>query len=64
MIANNGQEAVNQWMSVERGHYAIAIFDHVSADKDISSLMTVMNMCFCEFHSNQGSVCFQLVVFL
>ncbi|KAF9096667.1 hypothetical protein BGX23_010727 [Mortierella sp. AD031] len=28
MIANNGQEAVNQWLSVERGHYAIAIFDH------------------------------------
>jgi hypothetical protein len=30
MIANNGQEAVNQWLSVERGHYTIAIFDHVS----------------------------------
>ncbi|KAG0071328.1 hypothetical protein BGZ89_010955 [Linnemannia elongata] len=28
MIANNGQEAVNQWLSVERGHYTIAIFDH------------------------------------
>lgn len=29
MIANNGQEAVDQWLSVERGHYTIAIFDHV-----------------------------------
>ncbi|KAF8930598.1 hypothetical protein BGZ58_008153, partial [Dissophora ornata] len=28
MIANNGQEAVSQWLSVERGHYTIAIFDH------------------------------------
>ncbi|KAF9902373.1 hypothetical protein EC991_005007, partial [Linnemannia zychae] len=28
MIANNGQEAVNQWLAVERGHYTIAIFDH------------------------------------
>ncbi|KAG0071329.1 hypothetical protein BGZ89_010956 [Linnemannia elongata] len=28
VIANNGQEAVNQWLAVERGHYTIAIFDH------------------------------------
>ncbi|KAF9286905.1 hypothetical protein BGZ68_002447 [Mortierella alpina] len=28
MIANNGQEAVNQWLSADRGHYTIAIFDH------------------------------------
>ncbi|KAI1310789.1 hypothetical protein EDD11_003666 [Mortierella claussenii] len=28
MIANNGQEAVDQWLAVERGHYTIAIFDH------------------------------------
>ncbi|KAF9585105.1 histidine kinase osmosensor, partial [Lunasporangiospora selenospora] len=27
-IANNGQEAVNQWLAVERGFYTIAIFDH------------------------------------
>ncbi|KAG0083595.1 histidine kinase osmosensor, partial [Podila epicladia] len=27
-IAGNGLEAVNQWLSVERGHYTIAIFDH------------------------------------
>ncbi|KAI7823060.1 hypothetical protein BC939DRAFT_452661 [Gamsiella multidivaricata] len=27
-IANNGQEAVDEWLSVELGHYAIAIFDH------------------------------------
>ncbi|KAF9538483.1 hypothetical protein EC957_006716 [Mortierella hygrophila] len=28
MIASNGQEAVDQWLSVERGYYTIAIFDH------------------------------------
>ncbi|KAF9167142.1 hypothetical protein BGX21_009518, partial [Mortierella sp. AD011] len=28
MIANNGQEAVDQWLSVDRGYYTIAIFDH------------------------------------
>ncbi|KAF9181697.1 hypothetical protein BGZ51_005252 [Haplosporangium sp. Z 767] len=28
MIANNGQEAVNQWLSAGQGHYTIAIFDH------------------------------------
>ncbi|KAG0378264.1 hypothetical protein BGX24_004323 [Mortierella sp. AD032] len=28
VIANNGQEAVNQWLAVDRGHYTIAIFDH------------------------------------
>lgn len=28
MIANNGQEAVNQWLAVDRGYYTIAIFDH------------------------------------
>ncbi|KAF9110800.1 hypothetical protein BGX27_005869 [Mortierella sp. AM989] len=28
MIANNGQEAVDQWLSAEQGHYTIAIFDH------------------------------------
>ncbi|KAF9958237.1 histidine kinase osmosensor [Modicella reniformis] len=28
IIANNGQEAVNQWLTAERGHYSIAIFDH------------------------------------
>ncbi|KAF9985974.1 histidine kinase osmosensor [Mortierella antarctica] len=28
MIANNGQEAVNQWLLADRGHYTIAIFDH------------------------------------
>ncbi|KAF9202676.1 hypothetical protein BGZ49_007181 [Haplosporangium sp. Z 27] len=28
VIANNGQEAVEKWLSVERGHYTIAIFDH------------------------------------
>ncbi|KAG0053455.1 histidine kinase osmosensor [Gryganskiella cystojenkinii] len=27
-IANNGQEAVERWMSVEDGFYTIAIFDH------------------------------------
>ena len=30
MIANNGQEAVDEWLSSEPGHYTIAIFDHVS----------------------------------
>jgi hypothetical protein len=30
MITGNGQEAVNQWLSVDPGHYTIAIFDHVS----------------------------------
>ncbi|KAK3810035.1 MAG: CheY-like superfamily [Benniella sp.] len=28
MITSNGQEAVNQWLSVDPGHYTIAIFDH------------------------------------
>ncbi|KAG0242856.1 hypothetical protein BGX31_011446 [Mortierella sp. GBA43] len=28
MIANNGQEAVNQWLTAKPGHYTIAIFDH------------------------------------
>ncbi|KAG0042328.1 hypothetical protein BGZ83_000597, partial [Gryganskiella cystojenkinii] len=28
MIANNGQEAVDEWLSSEPGHYTIAIFDH------------------------------------
>ncbi|KAI1314599.1 hypothetical protein EDD11_001942 [Mortierella claussenii] len=28
VIANNGQEALNHWLSAERGHYSIAIFDH------------------------------------
>ena len=30
MITNNGQEAIQQWLAVERGYYTIAIFDHVS----------------------------------
>lgn len=30
VIANNGQQAVNQWLAVDRGFYTIAIFDHVS----------------------------------
>ncbi|KAF9432390.1 hypothetical protein BGZ76_010878 [Entomortierella beljakovae] len=28
IIANNGQEAVDQWLAVEQGYYTIAIFDH------------------------------------
>ncbi|KAF9918514.1 histidine kinase osmosensor [Lobosporangium transversale] len=28
VIANNGQEAVDHWLSADRGHYTIAIFDH------------------------------------
>ncbi|KAG0343527.1 hypothetical protein BG004_005233 [Podila humilis] len=28
VIANNGQQAVNQWLAADRGHYTIAIFDH------------------------------------
>ncbi|KAG0094198.1 hypothetical protein BGZ93_007505 [Podila epicladia] len=28
VIANNGQQAVNQWLAVDRGFYTIAIFDH------------------------------------
>ncbi|KAG0250750.1 histidine kinase osmosensor [Mortierella polycephala] len=28
VIAKNGQEAVDQWLAVERGYYTIAIFDH------------------------------------
>ncbi|KAG0249208.1 hypothetical protein BG011_009509 [Mortierella polycephala] len=28
MIASNGEEAVNQWLSAGQGHYTIAIFDH------------------------------------
>ncbi|KAF9936474.1 hypothetical protein BGZ67_002335 [Mortierella alpina] len=27
-ITSNGQEAVEHWLAAERGHYAIAIFDH------------------------------------
>ncbi|KAG0012408.1 hypothetical protein BGZ80_011760 [Entomortierella chlamydospora] len=45
MIASNGQEAVEQWLAVERGHYTIAIFDHhmpimdgLAATKKIRSL--------------------------
>ncbi|KAF9162424.1 hypothetical protein DFQ26_003553 [Actinomortierella ambigua] len=28
MITNNGHEAIQQWLSAERGYYTIAIFDH------------------------------------
>ncbi|KAF9966739.1 hypothetical protein BGZ73_000863, partial [Actinomortierella ambigua] len=28
MITNNGHEAIQQWLAVERGYYTIAIFDH------------------------------------
>ncbi|KAF9275997.1 hypothetical protein BGZ74_003787 [Mortierella antarctica] len=28
VIANNGEQAVNQWLAVDRGFYTIAIFDH------------------------------------
>lgn len=43
MIANNGQEAVTQWLSVERGHYTIAIFDHVSFLNDNQVVDTFSN---------------------
>ncbi|KAF9107718.1 hypothetical protein BGX27_008637 [Mortierella sp. AM989] len=53
MITNNGQEAVNQWLSVDRGHYTIAIFDHHMPIMDGLAATKALRALEAEFKQNK-----------
>ncbi|KAG0318985.1 hypothetical protein BGZ99_005349 [Dissophora globulifera] len=57
-IANNGQEAVDEWLAAERGHYTIAIFDHHMPIMDglaATKKLRALEAQFAEEQSESGS---------